>query len=130
MESNITGTQNYKKIIGRARRRVLRLKFWAKILRAYDSRWVRRVYEESRRQAEEDPSFLSWAAVTSRILTEVGLGDHWTGQKTDVQDMSWDSAVEVAVKATEADLWQDRMSSKPILDDYRQFKYTLVQEEY
>jgi hypothetical protein len=114
----------------RARRRVLRLKFWAKILRADETRWVRRVYEESRRQAEEDPSFLSWAAVTSRTLTEVGLGDHWTGQNTDVQDMSWDSAVEAAVKATETDLWQDRMSSKPILDYYRQFKDTLVQEEY
>ena len=66
----------------RGRRAMLRLTFWAKILRMKKGRWVRRVYEAGKAEHEAKPNVKNWASLTHEWLVKLGLEENWKKQQT------------------------------------------------
>jgi hypothetical protein len=107
------------------RRMMLRLFFWRKILMCGAGRWVRRVYEASRRRAEAGRK--SWCSLTRLWLRQLGLGDHWDRQEV---GHGWRELVRERVQRFEEVRWRARMATKAKLGGYMRWKTELKYEEY
>jgi hypothetical protein len=111
------------------RRMMLRLFFWAKILRMGRDTWVRRVYSAGRRLVEALPGRPSWCRLTRTWLRQLGLGQYWDSQETpEITD--WKDMVRSSVLRLEEERWLARMALKPKLSDYRRWKFSLEYEPY
>ena len=113
----------------KARRMMLRLFFWLKILGMKDSRWVKRVYLEAKRRLDTHPDRVNWASHTRDVLVKLGLGDYWESQGPP-SETEWRLLVREKVHEYEQREWRIRMSTKPKLDTYRRWKLDLVYEPY
>ena len=69
----------------KSRRMMLRLFFWHKLIMMDEGRWVKRVYQASRRRAEADPAVKNWCSLTRQWLRDLDLEDAWTNQVTGPQ---------------------------------------------
>ena len=78
------------------RRMLLRLFFWAKILRMPANSWVKRVYLAGRRLVEAIPATSSWCSLTRKWLRQLGLGQYWDSQSTPYLE-DWRKRVRVGV---------------------------------
>ena len=110
-----------------ARRVYLALSFWDKVLAMPEERWVRRVYEQSRRDLEANPMVRNWAQIVRSWLINIGLGDHWARQETDDE---WKSNVRAAVERADARQWRVGVESKTRLEDYARWKQDIGWEQY
>jgi hypothetical protein len=110
----------------RGRRKKLRLGFWAKILSMKEERWVKKVYEESRRRYEEEGE-KNWCSMTHEILKEIGLEEAWEEQEVGAD---WKDQVGEAVLKKEEEAWQAGMKKKIKTEHYRKWKKRLVFEKY
>ena len=114
-----------------ARRKMLRIRFWGKIERMKADRWVKRVYEESRRQFEEDPSMKNWCSLTCRWMREAGLGEVWTRRDASGDMIGWKETVKNAVMEQESAVWRSAVLGKPKLEPvYAHVKKILEYEDY
>ena len=99
----------------KARRRMLQLFFWAKILEMPRTRWVKRVYQEARRRLQTHPNRVNWCSSTRDALDELGLGEHWVSQSV---PPDWKELVRQKALEREERDWRERMDTKPKLDTY------------
>jgi len=113
----------------KARRMMLRLFFWLKILGMRDSRWVKRVYLEAKRRLDTHPNRVNWASHTRDVLVKMGLGGYWESQGPP-SETEWRLLVREKVHEYEQREWRIKMSTKPKLDTYRRWKLDLVYELY
>jgi hypothetical protein len=112
----------------KARRDLLRLRFWGRLVRMSGERWVRRVYVRSKRQLGVSGKN-SWCKVTFQLLEELGLDGLWVSEDIgSTQD--WVKCIDVAIGAREQRLWRQQALSKPKLRSYILLKCFLVPEVY
>ena len=110
----------------KARRDMLRLRYWWKLIRMSRKRLPRKIYDWEMR----GDSKKIWTTYTRKLLKEIGLEDYWIRQKIDLKQNEWNSLVEEKIQTNEQRTWRKEMSERPKLRTYRKFKEELVFEEY
>ena len=114
----------------KARRDLLRLKFWGKIVsRMSSSRLVKHVYVESRKRYEAGKSS-KWCKYTHELLKELGMNDVWQQGTITCNMATWDKELREKIHAREEKEWLARMQTKPKLRTYRTIKHKLEFEPY
>ena len=114
----------------RARRDLLRLKFWGKIVsRMSSSRLVKHVYSVSRARYEAGKSS-KWCKYTHELLKELGMNDVWQQGTITCNMTTWDKELREKIHAREEKEWLARMQTKPKLRTYRTIKHKLEFEPY
>ena len=113
----------------KARRDLLRIKFWSKIVGGMSQhRLVAQVYAHSRARYEAGkPS--KWCAHTHAILQQLGMDDVW--QKAKIQPnkaQKWQRELKEKIHIREETNWKHNMTTKPKLRTYRTIKNTLTFE--
>jgi hypothetical protein len=111
----------------KGRRTMLRLNFWAKILQMPQKRWVRRVYNESRRRIRTHPGRKNWCSYTRDCLNRLGLLELWNSE---VLPSGWNTVVREKIRELEERDWLESMENKPKLVSYRRWKTKLEREPY
>ena len=102
-----------------ARRMMLRLSYWGKIMGMGGERWVRRTYEMARAELEADPGVVNWCGLTRKWLKDLKLEDHWDKQDAGVE---WTSKVRSAVQEWGLKKWEEGMRGKPKTENYVRWK--------
>jgi hypothetical protein len=113
----------------KARRWLLRLRYWGKLVKLGRDRLTRVVYNESRRRYVEEGA-KNWASYTHRIMCVLGLQDFWDKDNTDITTKAWNDEVEAAVLKWEQRNWLEGLASKTKLENYRNWKRTWGLEKY
>ena len=111
----------------KGRRMMLRLNFWAKILQMPESRWVRRVYNESRRRLLTHPRRKNWCSYTRDCLERLGMLRLWGSE---VLPGEWNIILRERIRQLEEREWLESMENKPKLVTYRRWKTKLEREPY
>ena len=114
----------------KARRDLLRLKFWGKIVCSMSpSRLVKQVYAHSR--ARYDAGHQNrWCKYTHALLTELGMEETWLQGKHDGDEKAWDKQLREKIHVREEREWLERMQTKPKLRTYMTLKHELTFEHY
>jgi hypothetical protein len=113
----------------KARRDLLRLKFWGKIVCSMSSsRLVKQVYAHSRARYEAGQKS-RWCKYTHTLLTELGMEEIWQ-QGTVDDEKAWDKALREKIHMREEREWLERMQTKPKLRTYITLKHELKFEPY
>jgi len=114
----------------KARRDLLRLKFWGKIVCSMpSSRLVKQVYAHSRARYEAGEKS-RWCAYTHTLLTELGMEEIWQQGTLDCDEKAWDTQLREKIHMREAREWSERMKAKPKLRTYTTLKHELIFEPY
>jgi hypothetical protein len=114
----------------KARRDLLRLKYWGKIVARMPShRLVKLVYADSRARYEVGKSN-RWCSYTHALLVELGLEEFWQHGLTHEQFMKWDTELRKRIGEREEKAWKQGMMEKTKLRTYRTLKHTLSFEPY
>ena len=114
----------------KARRDLLRLKFWGKIVsRMSSSRLVKQIYTYSRTRYETGKSS-RWCQYTHALLTELGMQDRWQQGTTACEMGTWDKELRAKIHEREEKEWLARMQTKPKLRTYITLKHKLTFEPY
>jgi hypothetical protein len=114
----------------KARRDLLRVKFWGKIVsRMSSSRLVKQVYAHSRaRYDAEQPS--QWCTYTHALLADLGMEEAWQQGTLDLDEKKWNKEIREKIHAREEKEWIERMNTKPKLRTYILLKNELSFETY
>lgn len=114
-----------------ARRDMLRLRLWYRIVHANKDRIVYKVYRAGKEQLAINDRCAKggWCEYTRSILQSLELGDRW-----DTEDLGeageWAGVVKVAIRVREQKKWRDNMRAKSSLRLYRLIKTNLCREFY
>ena len=110
----------------KARRDMLRLRYWRKIILMNNERLPKRVYDwELKRKTRN-----CWTAYTKKILIELGLREAWEKQEAKENKEEWNRLIFDRIQDREQKNWRKRMTEKPKLRTYRKVKRKLEIEEY
>jgi hypothetical protein len=112
----------------RGRRDMLRLRYWGKIMRMSNDRWVKKIYRMTRREYERNGS-KNWCEATHELVKELGLEEVWERDSVDGLE-GWNDRVEAAIGEREEREWKKRMSKTKMLRNYVKLKDELKCEEY
>ena len=74
----------------KARRDMIRLRYWKKILNMKESRLTKIVYEEERVNEENNDT---WIEYTKRLLKELKLEKYWDEQVIKEKEMEWNKMI-------------------------------------
>ena len=110
----------------KARRDMMRLRFWRKILKMGQERLPKKVYEWELRLGVER----SWKVYTRELLETLGLGANWDKQKIDESKDEWNKIIKKRIHKREEEEWKRRMQHRPKLRTYRKVKDKLEVEGY
>jgi len=123
-----------------ARRDLLRLRFWWKLVNMQNSRGVKLVYLYCRRKFKE--SFVSgkdlsklkkhsmkWCEYTFSLLLELGLDQRWWTEQLGTEK-EWNATIFRKIHEREEKRWKTTMDGNVKLELYRQVKTTLSFEQY
>ncbi len=114
----------------KARRDLLRLKFWGKIVsRMSSSRLVKQVYAYSRARYEAGENS-RWCKYTHALLKELGMEEVWQNGTHGYDEKKWDRELREKIHEREEKEWLERMNTKPKLRTYRTLKHKLKFEPY
>lgn len=114
----------------RARRDLLRLKYWARILQMGEERLVRQVYEQGRRAVQQGTAKANtWCVYTRELLGELGLEEHWETNETPGLE-EWDLVLREKIEEREQRAWREGVERKPKLELYGRIKTELKMERY
>ena len=110
----------------KARRDMLRLRYWWKLIQMNGKRLPRKVYDwETRKDTKK-----TWTNYTRKLLKEIGLEEYWVSQKVDLNQKDWYNIVDERIQAREQRNWRKKLNEKPKLRTYRRFKNNLALEDY
>jgi hypothetical protein len=112
----------------KARRDMLRLRYWGKLVSMNSKRWTRRIYDKSREEYTENGQS-NWCTYTHQLLKDLGLEASWNNNCVGTMQ-EWNAKVNAAIKDKEIQRWKDEMQSKPKLRSYMKLKQTLDVEDY
>jgi len=114
----------------KARRDLLRLKFWGEIVCSMSSsRLVKQVYAHSRARYNAGHKN-KWCNYTHALLTELGMEETWQQGKHDGDEKTWEKQVREKIHEREEKEWLARMQTKPKLRTYITLKHELTFEHY
>ena len=105
----------------KARRDMLRLRYWRKILNMTEERLPKITYEWQRESGNES----SWVKYTEKILEELGMQELWEKQKVVESKYEWDKKIEKIIHQREEISWKTRMLNKPKSRTYIKHKVKL-----
>ena len=111
----------------KARRDMIRLRYWQTLLNMREGRLPRLIYEGQKEQADHEHS---WTAYTKKLLMELDLQDFWQSQKITLNKNGWNNLIEEKIQEREQREWRRRALSKPKLRTYIKYKEILKEEEY
>ena len=93
----------------KARRDMLRLRYWGKLVSMSSKRWTRRIYDKSRDEYTE-LGRRNWCTYTHHLLKDLGLEASW--DENNVGTMKeWNAKVDAAIKVKEIQRWKDEVQS-------------------
>ena len=110
----------------KARRDMLRLRYWRKLLCMDRRRLPRKVYDWEMGR----PYRKSWCAYTEKILLELGLGEKWKTQTVNEDANVWNNLLKEKLQLREQERWWKKVNEKPKLRTYRLVKTKLAFEDY
>lgn len=110
----------------KARRDILRLRYWRKLKQMNDGRLPKIMYQWAREDEEKD----SWCQRTRKILTELNMEDFWIGQEETKTKAEWERIVKERMYLREELLWLKRAEGKTKLETYLKIKKELTLEKY
>ena len=111
----------------RAQRDYKRLVYWARLVRMDDTRLVKRIYKQRRKQKPK--RYRDWCSQIHRTLISLQLGHVWESE-TVGKEQDWKRLIKTCLHAREETYWKEQMEKKSKLRLYRTLKFTLVREEY
>jgi hypothetical protein len=127
----------------RARRVMLRLRYWGKLVRMDNSRLAKKVYCESKRDHDDcegkarlerhkkpKASVRNWCSYTHELLRTVGLDDHWDNLTTVADAAEWAALVAKKVAKWEHKRWRKEVTANKVLEVYAQLKTDWGRETY
>jgi hypothetical protein len=116
----------------KARRTMLRLRYWWKLANMGEDRLVRRVYIHSlNRSRQGNPN---WCSVTESLMTGLGLETEWDngceeGAVLGTRQL-WAEFIGLEIHKQQEDEWRTTMDGKSSLDEYAKLKSGLQKEAY
>ena len=111
----------------KARRDMLRLRYWGRLINMKQGKLPRKVYEwELRRQKGKR----SWTMYTKRLLVELGMEDYWKEQRVKETRGEWGELVSKKIQEREQREWRLTIQERPRLRTYRLVKKNLEYESY
>ena len=110
----------------KARRDMIRLRYWRKILNMGQERLTKKVYEWELRLGVDR----SWKGYTRELLDTLGLGAYWDKQKIDMSKDEWNRLITERIHKREEEDWKIKMKHKSKLRTYRKVKDKLEVEGY
>ena len=111
----------------KARRDMIRLRYWHKILSMKFNRLPRMIYDWEKENEDDDNS---WAAYTKRLLANLDLNEYWLKQKITETTDEWSKLIHDKIQEREQKEWRQRAMLKPKLRTYTKYKKMLKEEEY
>ena len=110
----------------KARRDLLKLKFWWKLLKMKSDRFTRLVYAwDSTSKLER-----SWSSRIEALLQGLGLHEYWKSQETGMNIKEWETLVRAKIQEREQKVWWNKVLESRKLRTYRLVKNELKMEEY
>jgi hypothetical protein len=113
-----------------ARRDLLRLMFWRRLLLMPESRIVKHVYMVGRSDLEAGVRTRGWAAYTKKLMEELDLSWYWENERVGGDKTDWKKIVKDAIAKREEKNWREELQAKPKLRTYKLFKQKLKREKY
>ena len=111
----------------KARRDMLRLRYWRKLILMKRERLPRKVYEwELKKKIKKK----KWTSYTKKILDELGMGEYWEKQEVKEKKDEWNRLIEERIQEREQKLWWMTVNRKSKLRTYRKVKKVLTFEDY
>jgi hypothetical protein len=107
-----------------ARRDLLRLGFWRRLVKMDDSRVAKHMYVIGRKEKK------GWAKHTKVVLERLGLGEKWQTEDVGTSKVAWRNLCIERLQTREELRWKTEMEGSPKLRTYRIFKKTLQMEPY
>jgi len=114
-----------------SRRKILRLRFWYKLINMEKSRLVYQVYKQRREEFIKGRmrDKRNWCYWTWYYLRELQLEHIWSNETVELGE-NFDGLVRKLIKKKEEDEWREKMNKKAKLRLYRKLKNRLVLEDY
>ena len=109
----------------KARRDMMRLRYWRKLLNMGQERLPRRAYEWEIRRKERN-----WSTYTEELLKELDLGEHWERQEVRERKKEWNEKIRRRIQTREEAHWWRKVEESDKLRTYRTVKTKLIWEEY
>jgi hypothetical protein len=113
----------------KARRVMLRLRYWGKLIRMDEGRLVKKIYRESKRDHDDDNKVMNWCSYTHELLRTVGLADHWDDLSVVRDAGAWTKMVGEKVADWEQTNWRAEVAGNRVLDVYKRMKHDLGPRE-
>ena len=111
----------------KARRDMLRLRYWGRLIKMKQGKLPRKVYEwELRRQKGKR----SWTMYTKRLLLDLGMEEYWKEQRVKETRGEWGELVSKKIHEREQREWRLALYKSPKLRTYRLVKKNLEHESY
>jgi len=114
----------------RARRDLLRLVFWGKLVLMNSSRLTKKVYLQRKESLSTSRSAQNWCFYTRKLLSNLNLMEYWEHEYMIESIEDWKNLVTRKIGEREQKLWLAGCVAKPKLRTYLQFKSELKLEPY
>ena len=111
----------------KARRDMIRLRYWHKLLSMDNTRLPRLVYEWELKNEDRNNC---WAKYTKKLLLDLELDDYWLKQEIDKNREQWNKLIHDKIQEREQKEWRQRALLKPKLRTYVKYKLILEEEKY
>ena len=105
----------------KARRDMIRLRYWRKLLNMGNERLPKLIYKWEIESGNKN----SWIDYTKKLIQELDLEEYWNKQDTTKSKREWDKIIENKIQEREEKSWNHRMQQKPKLRTYIKYKNTL-----
>ena len=109
----------------KARRDMIRLRYWRKLVNMGKERLPRIAYEGELRTGGEN-----WASHIEKLLRELELEEHWEKQEVEESESKWNAMLKTKLQKREERKWRKKVESMDKLRTYRTIKTKLKSEEY
>lgn len=114
----------------RARRDIMRLNYWGKLVLMEDERLPKRVYLKRKSDFTVSNTTSNWCYYTHHLLSSLNLLKYWDNEKLIQSVENWKKEITKKIFEREQKLWWAGCQRKPKLRTYRTIKTELKLEPY
>lgn len=111
----------------KARRDMIRLRYWRNLLKMKNTRLPKLIYEWEKDSVVNDSS---WITYTIKLLRELNLDEYWNKQEINKTKDEWNKLIYNKIQEREQKEWRERSQLKPKLRTYIKYKTILKEEDY
>merc|ERR1711953_488610 len=109
----------------KARRDMIRLRYWRKLVNMGKERLPRIAYEGELRTGGEN-----WASHIKKLLRELELEEHWEKQEVKESEREWNAILKIKLQKREEREWRKKVETMDKIRTYITIKTELNSEEY